>query len=1185
LRLEDRVVPALVVAPASLALDNLEPTISSAIQREWAVDSQTQTSRWVIRLADGETVDSFTVNGATMTPVAGFPNAYVAEWPDQQSIAIQGEAIAGVGSADWFYPLVPRQQDPRFIPDDPLFNSQWHLFNTGQGGGTIGADVGATTAWDLTTLTGDPIRGDGVVVAIVDTGLQRTHPDFASNYVAAHSYDLNTNDSDPMPISTGYHGTAVAGVIGARGDNGIGVSGIAPNASLAGLRLIAGPTDDALEAAALGYHQQDIDIYNSSWGPKDGLAWLTSPGPLTQNAIENGVRSGRGGLGNIYVWAAGNGRTSADNINYDGYANSRYVIAVGAIDNNGKQAWYSEPGAPMLVTAYSGGDSLQVTTTDLMGSNGKNGLPDLNYTNSFTGTSASSPLVAGVVALLLQANPSLSYRDVMHILVGSARKNDPGDADWTTNGAGHAVNHKYGFGAVDAESAVLLAKQWTHVGPEISLDSGTIGVHQGIPDNGAVGITSSFNFTENLRVEHVEVEFNATHASRGQLEVILTSPSGTQSIMAQPHGDSAPNYSNWVFSSARHWDESSLGTWTLTVRDRVTGVIGTFADWSIRIYGAARGGPSIIDFETAELTYFENSSVPLTSTLAIDIPPAGLISGATITLVGGFQSDEDRLVFTDQIGISGSFIDNRLTLTGLRFKAEYEAAIRLILYENSSNNPSPITRRVAIQVTDSTGVDGSLAFRDIRVVSINDAPTFTAGPDVVRDEDAGPQSISAWATNLGAGVGEETQTLTFEVVSNSNPALFTSGPSVAADGTLSFETAANAFGTSTIEIRLRDNGGTESGGVDASNIQSFTIAINPVNDAPTAAPDSFVGTEELPFTIVPAILLHNDSDIEDSSLTIANLTQPSHGTMTLNADGSYLYTPVQDFFGVDQFTYTVGDGAAESDPTIGTITVRPVNDSPSATDDWVDVTSRPVRIAVLSNDVDVDLDVIRVLTYSRPSKGRLIRDGQALTFIPVAGAVGADSFSYTIADPRGATSTATVHLSLLDTTPPKLVAVRIWNGSKYINLAGSPRIILPWVNVHRIQFVFSEPVSIAANSAMLTGVVGGPIALSSTYDVASKTLTVSFDKLLRDRYSLRLSAAGVTDEAGNPMAANWARAFAILPGDFDGNGLVDNRDLFGVRQNYSAPGRLYAIFADIDGNGIVNFLDYEAVRQLRGSRI
>jgi hypothetical protein len=120
---------------------------------------------------------------------------------------------------------------------------------------------------------------------------------------------------------------------------------------------------------------------------------------------------------------------------------------------------------------------------------------------------------------------------------------------------------------------------------------------------------------------------------------------------------------------------------------------------------------------------------------------------------------------------------------------------------------------------------------------------------------------------------------------------------------------------------------------------------------------------------------------------------------------------------------------------------------------------------------------------------------------------------------------------------------------------------------------------------MLTGVVGGPIALSSTYDVASKTLTVSFDKLLRDRYSLRLSAAGVTDEAGNPMAANWARAFAILPGDFDGNGLVDNRDLFGVRQNYSAPGRLYAIFADIDGNGIVNFLDYEAVRQLRGSRI
>lgn len=1185
LHFEDRVVPAVGAAANALALNDLEPTLSAAVQREWDVDPETQTNRWVVHLREVESLNSIAANGAALTPVAGLTNTFIAEWPAAQTISNQAELISGVASADWYYPLVPRQQDLRYIPNDPLFSSEWHLYNTGQGGGTTGVDIRATTAWNLTTSTGEPIRGDGVVVAIVDNGLQRTHPDLVDNYLASQSYDFNNNDSDPSPISTGYHGTAVAGVIGARGSNGIGVSGVAPNVSLAGLRLIAGPTDDALEAAALGYHQQDIDIYNSSWGPKDGIEWLKAPGPLTQTAIASGVQNGRGGLGNIYVWAAGNGRTSADNINYDGYANSRNVIAVGAIDNNGKQTWYSEPGAPMLVTAYSGGDTIQVTTTDLVGSNGKNGLSDLNYTNQFTGTSASSPIVSGVVALLLQANPNLSYRDVEHILVGSARKNDPTDADWVVNGAGHPVNHKYGFGAVDAESAVLLAKQWIPVGQELSL-SRTFDVPQPISDNNANGVSTSVHFAEDIRVEHVEVELSATHASRGQLEVILTSPSGTQSVLAQSHGDSGADFSGWVFSSVRHWDESSVGTWTLTVRDRVTGVTGTLDHWSLRIYGTAPRGPAITNFETNEIVYLENGTAPLTSSLTIDLPASGLIGGATVIIAGGFQASEDQLLFTDQNGITGAFVDNKLTLSGLSLKSDYETALRSILYQNSSDNPSTVVRHLSIQIRDGVGIAGNAVFRDLQVVRVNDAPSFAIGSDVVRDEDAGQQVISGWATAISAGADEDTQTITFEVVSNSNPTLFTSGPTVTSDGTLTFETAANASGSSTIQLRLKDNGGTSAGGVDASDIQSFSITIEPVNDAPTTLADQFTITEDFPLTILPWTLLLNDHDVEDDSLAVVDMTQPTRGAMTSNADGSYTYTPDANFFGVDQFTYLATDGQAESGPTIVTISVLPVNDAPTANDDWVDIASaRPIRIAVLNNDVDVDNDVIRVLAYSRPLKGRLTRDGDALSFLPVAGAVGADSFTYTVADVKGATSTATVHLNLIDSTPPKIIDVRIWNGTRFVSITGASRPVWPWSQVHRIRFVFSEDVSTDDNLLSLSGAITGSSILNSIYDSATHSLTASFNSLHPDRYRLRLDAAGVADASGNALATDWVRSFAILPGDFDGNGLVDNRDLIGIRRNFTAPGKRYAILADIDGNGIVNMLDYIGARQFLGKRI
>ncbi|MCW6038881.1 SBBP repeat-containing protein [Spirulina subsalsa FACHB-351] len=291
----------------------------------------------------------------------------------------------------------------------------------------------------------------------------------------------------------------------------------------------------------------------------------------------NGISQGRNGLGSIFVWAGGNGGEQ-DGVNFDGYANSRYVIPVAAITHQGVQAVYSEWGAPLLISAYSSGDGLGIITTDLA-----------DYVQ-VGGTSAAAALTSGVVGLILEANPSLTWRDVQHILVESARKNDPDDEGWTVNGGGFEHNYKYGFGALDAARAVELAKEWRAtgklVGREWMVTSGVIPVGEQIPENGD-SVTSTVGIRENITLEKVEVMFDATHTNRGDLKVVLTSPSGTESILAQPRlKDTGDNFDKWIFTSARHWGESSVGDWTLQVFDENNNEItGELKQWKLNLYG------------------------------------------------------------------------------------------------------------------------------------------------------------------------------------------------------------------------------------------------------------------------------------------------------------------------------------------------------------------------------------------------------------------------------------------------------------------------------------------------------------------------------------------------------------------------------------------------------------------------
>ncbi len=481
------------------------------------------------------------------------------------------------------------------IPNDSLFNQQWHLNNTGQSGGTSGADINISDTWDTVT-------GKDVVVGVIDDGFQYSHPDLTNKYRSDLSYDFVDDDSDPnvtggIALSGDTHGTAVAGIIAAEGNNGIGISGVAPNASFAGLRtdfgnLILTNELDEQNAAALSFQNQEIDIYNASWG----IEGFYEAGESTTKAIETGILEGRAGLGNIYVFSAGNEGEQKGNVNYNALANSRYTIAVGAVDHNGVHSPYSNPGASLLVSAYANGDDEGLTTTDLIGNSGYNYSPlsvlDTDYTEGFSGTSASAPVVSGVVALMLEANPNLTWRDVQHILVETAAKNDLSDPGWVENGAGNQVNHKYGFGVVDATAAVEQARSWQTVAPEAYATSEVVAVDSKIPDNDAAGLTSSVNFSENINIEWVEITASPD-LIRNELDLVLTSPNGTESILSQ-QGSEYSNEDQWVFTSARHWGELAAGDWSLTVIDRQESPLEKTwnSDWQIKVYGTSSEGES-----------------------------------------------------------------------------------------------------------------------------------------------------------------------------------------------------------------------------------------------------------------------------------------------------------------------------------------------------------------------------------------------------------------------------------------------------------------------------------------------------------------------------------------------------------------------------------------------------------------
>ncbi|KAL5482092.1 hypothetical protein EMCRGX_G022375 [Ephydatia muelleri] len=442
-------------------------------------------------------------------------------------------------------------------PCDKTWNQQWYLHRPS------GHDMNVESVWK------QGVTGKGSVVSILDDGLEHKHPDLQANYDPMASYDFNDHDPDPQPrydfSNENKHGTRCAGEVASSFCGQCGV-GVAFNSKIGGVRMLDGDVTDVVEGSALSLNPQHIHIYSSSWGPNDDGQTVDGPGRLAQKALQDGITQGRGGLGSLFVWAGGNGGSRGDNCNCDGYVLSPYTIAVSSVSERDQKPWYVEECSSTLTSTYSsgGGDEKMIMSIDIRYTSPGNAADVC--TNQHTGTSASAPIVAGMLALALEVNANLTWRDVQHIIVLASNPSFPSDPQWHKNGVGRLVSHKFGYGVLDGGALVNRARHWTTVPRQVNCTVDAVFNNRISSMGEALTVTITVPPTCPVTyLEHVQAiaTISMQAGNRGSLFITLTSPQGTIStLLQQRSGDfHTDGFHNWPFMTVHTWGERPQGAW------------------------------------------------------------------------------------------------------------------------------------------------------------------------------------------------------------------------------------------------------------------------------------------------------------------------------------------------------------------------------------------------------------------------------------------------------------------------------------------------------------------------------------------------------------------------------------------------------------------------------------------------
>lgn len=471
--------------------------------------------------------------------------------------------------------MIPmKNAEERLNIDDPSFEKQWHLFNPTYPGN----DINMADVWY------NNITGKGVVVAIVDDGVDYDNPDIKDNFSSEGSWDFNDNTNLPKPrLSDDYHGTRCAGEIAAvKGNKFCGV-GVAYDAKVSGLRILSGPLTAEDEAASLIYGMGINDIYSCSWGPSDDGKHLQGPSVLVKKALIKGVNEGRNKKGSIYVFASGNGGHLGDNCNYDGYTNSIYSITIGAIDHKGLHPPYSESCSAVMAVTYSSGSGEYIHSTDIGD----------KCSDTHGGTSAAAPLAAGIYALLLEANPNLTWRDVQYLSILSSKEVTNQDANSQEGALGKRYSHVYGYGKLDTKNLIDMARNWKNVKPQAWYFTDYKEVNDSTNDptkilESVIEVDSEALKNSNLeRIEHVTITVDVETDIRGQVNIDLVSPTGMISNLAviRERDNSNEGFKNWTFMSVAHWGETGIGQWKIIVKTTVNDNSVKLKRWRLKFFG------------------------------------------------------------------------------------------------------------------------------------------------------------------------------------------------------------------------------------------------------------------------------------------------------------------------------------------------------------------------------------------------------------------------------------------------------------------------------------------------------------------------------------------------------------------------------------------------------------------------
>ena len=514
------------------------------------------------------------------------------------------------------------------------------------------------------------ITGSGVIVAVLDEGLELAHEDLVDNIVSG-SYDFENSDQDPTRSSNeGDHGTSVAGIIASKGWNNKGGRGVAPNASLIGYNY--------LDVTTLYYSQiaqmfgsnppvsVDVDIHNLSLGrdsygvdedknQNPTYTLTTFMNSIEEDALKNGVANLRGGKGASYVKSAGNHfRTQSTSdcgtnmtcteLAVDDSHGVPYMIVVAALDADNIKSSYSSTGAGLWISGFGGenggnqsvvggqGYSLNngiykpaIMTTDqstcasgyvsdayvtkntiyyneFQNPSGHSENTNCNYHSIFNGTSSAAPTISGVIALMLEANPDLTWRDVKHILATTADKIDASRShtyqglsmyEWKENAAGYEFHPWYGFGKIDAAEAVTTASSYTanSLGSWVTTGYQTNGIINAAIDHtdytlNTIAVTKPSG--SNGKVEYVRVSVQFDHAIPNSIGIRLLSPDSTVLNIFQPITNLGTNPSSILFDIGVSglYGENIEGNWSIAVDDyKNDSTDGNLIKWGIEVYG------------------------------------------------------------------------------------------------------------------------------------------------------------------------------------------------------------------------------------------------------------------------------------------------------------------------------------------------------------------------------------------------------------------------------------------------------------------------------------------------------------------------------------------------------------------------------------------------------------------------